>query len=181
MKTIPLTRGLFTVVDDEWFDYLNQFRWQAMKYGKGDRIRYYAKRTIYYPNKVKFSVFMHQVIRFDVPIGMITDHIDNNSLNNSWDNLRAATRSQNNSNRSAKQNSKGGYLGVSVKVTKNKNGTVSTFYTANIKHNHVRHYISQHRDPIDAAKAYDKRAFELKGGFERLNFPEDYKKNPPTI
>ena len=48
MKLIPLSKGLFTQVDDDLFDYLNQWRWHASQGGH----KYYAERKI---NSIKKS------------------------------------------------------------------------------------------------------------------------------
>lgn len=179
MKEIKLTMGMIALVDDEWFDYLNQWKWQAVRYGSKERPKFYAKRS-WKVNKRQTSVFMHQIIRCDVPEGMMTDHIDKNPFNNLWDNLRAATRSQNSANRTANKNGSSKYLGVNIKKTNNKNGTISTFYVAHIKNQKIRYRLGQYRAEIDAAKAYDKKAFELRGSFASLNFPEDYKQKIPN-
>jgi hypothetical protein len=57
------------------------------------------------------SVYMHNLIR-PPPDGMETDHIDRDGLNNRWNNLRVATRSQNMANRVMPNSS--GYRGVSI-------------------------------------------------------------------
>ena len=89
MKLIPITRGLFAMVDDEDYDKLMLSKWQAVpsKYGgviycmRGDSIR---KRT----------VAMHQQL-MNTPKGMHTDHINGNGLDNRRSNLRVVSPREN--------------------------------------------------------------------------------------
>ena len=86
MKKIPLRgkygKGKFALVDDEDFNYLNQFKWFAKKpfYGKQ-----YAVRNLYIyvsKNKYKGSVIrMHREI-MKATTGIEVDHKDGNGLNN---------------------------------------------------------------------------------------------------
>lgn len=89
MKLIPLSRGLFAQVDDDMFDYLNQWKWYAHKHGN----TYYARRNDYKNGKQK-TLRMHNLI-INKRSGMQTDHRDHNGLNNQRYNLREATTAQN--------------------------------------------------------------------------------------
>jgi hypothetical protein len=70
MKEICLTKGKNTIVDDKDYEWLNQWNWY---YGADG----YAVRN----DKNLKRLFMHRVI-IQTPIGMYTDHIDGNRLNN---------------------------------------------------------------------------------------------------
>lgn len=54
---------------------------------------------------------IHQIL-FDVPEGMVGDHIDRNPLNNMNDNIRIATHKDNSRNLPVKKNNKSGVSGV---------------------------------------------------------------------
>lgn len=56
MREIKLTQGKFALVDDEDYEYLNQFKWYAHKAGD----TYYAARVIYTPERQ--IIYMHDVI-----------------------------------------------------------------------------------------------------------------------
>lgn len=85
MKEIKLKGGSITYVDDEDYEYLNQFHWLE-SYG-------YAKRNIMINGKLK-SLLMHRVI-MKPPVNLVVDHIDHNKLNNQKYNLRNCTSSEN--------------------------------------------------------------------------------------
>lgn len=108
MKEIKLTKGQYALVDDEDFDYLNQWKWKFDSHG-------YASRTIY----PKGKVYMHQLVN-QTKKGFVTDHINQNKLDNRRNNLRTVTSSQNlhNSGISAKNTS--GYKGISLMKGRNK-------------------------------------------------------------
>lgn len=90
MKTVPLTQGKFALVDDEDYDFLMQWKWGAQKHGH----TFYARQSAH-----RGSLSMHSLL-IEAPVGYEIDHRDRDGLNNQKSNLRVATRSQNNRNRS---------------------------------------------------------------------------------
>jgi hypothetical protein len=99
-KTIPLTKGLSSIVDEGDFDFLNQWKWQAQSDG-------YAMRTEWDKNtKSNKCVLMHRLI-MGTPQGMDTDHINRDRLDNRKSNLRICTRAENISNRGCSSNREG--------------------------------------------------------------------------
>ena len=93
MKKIELTQGKFALVDDEDFEWLNQWKWYANHLG----YTWYVVRSVRYDNEVK-AILMHRSI-LNAKIGEEIDHINHNGLDNRKKNLRICTRSQNNMNR----------------------------------------------------------------------------------
>lgn len=93
--------------------------------------------------------------------GFQVDHINHDKLDNRKSNLRIVTQQQNLMNRKVFKNNKTGFKGVSVYGEK---------YRASIRKNGKREYLGFFKNPIDAAKAYDKRAIELFGEYAVLNF-----------
>jgi hypothetical protein len=94
MKSIALTRGHETIVDDKDFAWLNQWKWQYGGNGYAVRDQYLGKIGGTYRHK---TVLMHREI-LDAPSGTEVDHANRNKLDNRRDNLRLATRSQNRAN-----------------------------------------------------------------------------------
>lgn len=95
MKEIQLTKGKVAMVDDEDFEELNKFSWYALKAPH----TFYAVRKPW-DRKLKKSVrqiYMHRVI-LQPRKDQVTDHIDGDGLNNTKNNLRACTQSENLSN-----------------------------------------------------------------------------------
>ena len=74
MKTIRLTKGYSAIVDDEDFEYLNQFDWQLGSQNNNDLL--YAIRTDRSEGK-KRTVRMHREI-LGAKKGEFVDHIDGN-------------------------------------------------------------------------------------------------------
>jgi hypothetical protein len=95
MKKIPLTQNYSTLVDDEDYEQLIQYRWKAIT-GKG---KIYAARNTYNKGKY-FTVYMHRYL-MDFPTNTV-DHINGDSLDNQRVNLRTASLSQNCANRPSK-------------------------------------------------------------------------------
>lgn len=107
MKEIPLTRGLITLVDDDDFEWLNQYKW----YAAPNHNTVYARKAVYNGKNDKTSVPMHRLI-LNTPKGFETDHIDGDGLNNQKSNLRIVTRRQNLQNQHRKIPKTSKYPGV---------------------------------------------------------------------
>lgn len=156
MKEIKLTQGYVALVDDEDFEYLNQFSWHADK----SKTNIYASRKITVNGKR-----INQRMQWDVMGNKWCDHIDLNGLNNQKSNLRKCTKQQNNMNQKPRKNSSSKFKGVSWKKKINK-------WQSQIEFNKKGIYIGVFQSEIEAAKAYDKKALELFGEFAWLNFKQ---------
>lgn len=108
MKEINLTKGQVALVDDEDFEFLNQWKWQAHK--DQHTGGFYARRGTRFMVKT-ITTIMHREI-MNTPKDMVCDHIDHNTLNNQKSNLRNVTISQNAMNRVGEQKEKNKPLGV---------------------------------------------------------------------
>lgn len=154
MKEIKLSQGKVARVDDSDYEWLMQWRWFAVRNGK----YWYAVR------REKGSViFMHRVI-MHASQGVDIDHRDGNRLNNQrLENLRVCKDGENQRNRRLNKNSTTGYKGVSLKKAGRK-------YCAKVVFKGKDFYLGRFSDPVEAARAYDKKAKELFGEFAKLNF-----------
>ena len=116
MKKIKLNKGKRAIVDNEDFEYLNQWKWFIN--GNG-----YAVRTEY--TKLGFKkykrerVYMHRVVN-DTPDSLQTDHINHNPLDNRKINLRSVTNQQNAFNASLNKANTSGTKGVSWSMERKK-------------------------------------------------------------
>jgi hypothetical protein len=109
MKKIPLTQGQFALVDDEDFEFLNQWKWKAA-WNKATQ-SYYAQRG-QRVGKKGTTITMSRLI-MNTPKSFDCDHIDHNTLNHQKHNLRNVTHSHNSMNRrGAMKNNRLGVLGV---------------------------------------------------------------------
>jgi len=90
------------------------------------------------------------------------DHRDRNIFNNQKDNLRIATKNQNQWNKGIQANNTSGYKGVYWRSDRNKWRAEIKYYNSNI---HLGYY----KNKKEAAKAYNKKALELFGEFAYLN------------
>lgn len=160
MKTITLSQDKSAKVDDDWFDYLSQFKWYAYR----NRNSFYAARNSgVRPFRIKIR--MHTEI-MNPPHGMEVDHIDGDGLNNQIGNLRIVTKAQNRANSSRNLNNTSGFKGVSWYKRSQKWRAVILI---NGKYVHIGLFDSAE----DAARAYDETARKYHGEFARLNFNLD--------
>ena len=105
MEYIELTKGKRTIVDDENFEYLNQWKWRISSHGYAIRR---GKSRLGEPKQI----FMHRIIN-KTPSTLITDHINKNKLDNRKINLRDADMRLNSINRLIQKNNTSGYKGLS--------------------------------------------------------------------
>lgn len=146
MKYIQLSQNKRTIVDNDIFDYLNQWGWYI---GAGG----YAIRK-----KNHKVIHMHRVIN-KTEDGFMTDHINHNRLDNRRSNLRSCTRAQNMQN--CRSWTTSGHKGVywNKKLSK---------WQAQITHNSNHMHLGYYASKLDAKKAYIDKAKELFGEFAHV-------------
>lgn len=157
-KEILLTQGKVAIVDDGDFEELNKHKWWTNRYGN----RWYAGR-IEYQNGKAITFLMHRYI-MNAPKGMEVDHKNDDGLDNTRENLRLATSSQNKCNISKRVTNKGAFKGVYWYVNRQK-------WQVYIQVNGKTVYIGSFNTAEEGARAYDKAAVQYHGEFARLNFP----------
>ena len=157
MKKIKLTQGKWTLVSDEDYEYLNQWKWYALKGHK----TFYAVKNSPRVNGKHTLILRHRVIAERMGIKN-PDHADCNGLNNQRNNLRAATVNQQQINRSLQSNNTSGYKGV--------------YWSKNVKKwrgqiwvNYKRVHLGYFDNIKDATRAYNKAALKYFGEFAVLN------------
>jgi len=153
-KYITLTKGKKALVDADMFDYLNQWKWYYKEPG-------YAERTQHVKNGKKKHIKMHRLI-MDTQEDMDVDHIDNDGINNTKENLRNCTRQQNLMNKSKQSNGKSIFKGVYWEKGLNK---WRSRIKANNKHIHLGVFLKEK----EAAKAYNEAAKKHFGEFAYIN------------
>jgi hypothetical protein len=153
-KEIPLTKGMVALVDDDDFEYINQWKW----YFNGK----YATRNKPITSSYRVPEYMHRVI-VNTPEGMDTDHINHNKLDNRKQNLRISTRAQNKYNMTKNSRNTSGYKGVSWSTVRNK-------WEVRISHNGKSFFVGRFSSLKNAADAYDNAAKTYHGEFAYLNF-----------
>lgn len=162
-KIIYLTRGQFCKVDEDDYEWLNQFKWLACKRPSG---AYYARKfltrndikklngnltidKVHISCENKPSILMHNLLEGFPPNGYTVDHINRNTLDNRRLNLRNATHRQQTLNQ--QQTQKIPIIKYNG-VTKVKNKMA---WKIKILCNGKVVYKTYHND-LDAAIAYDK-------------------------
>ncbi len=154
VRRIPLGHGLFATVDAADYEELSKYKWYASRPG----------RKIYAICATEGRlVYMHRMIMQARP-GYVVDHIDGNGLNNRRCNLRVCTPLQNQGNRGPRGGTSR-FVGVSRRQDK---------WVAHIRYRGETCQIGSFDDEVEAAKARDRKAYELLGEYAYLNFPEDF-------
>lgn len=153
IRAIELTQGKFTVVDDQDYEFLNQWNWQSAYDPKLDG--YYVHRTqhigMFNGKKKQKTIGMHRQI-MEHALGRkleryeVIDHINNDPLDNRRENLRIASPRQNQQNQKRKTSSK--YPGVYWSKQAKK-------WHAMIKLNGKKKHLGYFVEEREAAKAYE--------------------------
>ena len=151
-RLIPVTRGMFAIVDADDYYRLVKYKWH---------INDPASNTLYASRRFGTKTLkMHRVI-MAAPDHLVVDH---NGLNNCKTNLRLCTPAQNNRNCGSSKRASSRYKGVSWRKDTKK-------WEAMIRSNKKMYRLGTFKNEIHAARAYDKKAAQLHGEFAHLNFP----------
>lgn len=167
MKKIPLTQGKIAVVSEIDYPVISKYRWfyqsRSVTEGRQSTLGYAARQV----NGKTYR--MHNQI-MQPPKGMVVDHIDGNSLNNTRENLRVCSISENNQNQPLRKDNKTGYKGVSPSV----NGKWRARLVKDKKE-----YVFYTDDKDTAAFAYNVMAVHYFGDNARTN-PVDWMSLDPN-
>jgi hypothetical protein len=154
VRRIPVGRGLFAIIDACDYAEISKYRWYANR--RGHNVYAVCRKN-------GKTIYMHRMImrpRRDC----VVDHIDGNGLNNRRSNLRVCTRRQNQANKGPRGGSSR-FVGVYRQRDK---------WLAGLRCRGRYFHAGLFDDEVEAAKARDRKAYELHGEYAYLNFPEDF-------
>ena len=156
MKTIKLTHDKITIVDDEDFDFLSQWKWSF------DTSLGYAYRKKYINPKYGRKIYMHRLL-LKTPKGLVTDHINQDRLDNRRTNLRICTVRQNLLNQpKRKKPTTSKYKGVAWHKQRNK-------WRVYAKIDGRQKHLGLFTDEKEAAKRYNDFVVTVIGDFVSVN------------
>ena len=160
-RTIPLTRGMVAIVDEENYKILSAYKWHAHKGSK----TFYARTNI--PSQKTngrryVQVFMHTML-LKTPKGYEPDHKNGNGLDNRIKNLRTCTKNENLCNRSGSKKGTSVYKGVYWSNKDNR-------FRSQITKAGIRISLGAYVNETEAALAYNIAAKKYHGEFARVNF-----------
>jgi hypothetical protein len=157
MRIIPLTQNKVALINDDDFDSIAKFKWQALLING----TWYAVMRLKILGKKK-AVYMHRFLMNGIDASIFVDHLDGDGLNNQRSNLRRSNRSQNGVNRKKRSGCSSKFLGVYFQKRKNR-------WIAFTRKDGVKHYLGCFEHEADAALAYNNGAIKHHGNFARLN------------
>lgn len=140
MKTINLFGGKQAKVDDWDYEVLKNYRWHLAPTG-------YAQNSKYRGNYKSVNTLMHRAILWSPP-GYEVDHVNGDKLDNRKENLRIASRSENEQNKAPSVKNHSGFKGVSWDRLRSK-------WRASIGVNRKSVHLGRFDSKTDAIRAYD--------------------------
>lgn len=154
---IALTQGKTCTINLKDLNKVYDKRWCAAKTNN----HFYAVTSVKQEDGKWKLVYMHKLL-MNTPTGMDTDHINHDGLDNTRDNLRICTRSENLRNCKSFKNSTSRFKGVCWAKTMNK-------WNANIWEGRKNRNLGYFECEIAAAQAYNRAAIEAFGDFAHIN------------
>jgi hypothetical protein len=157
MREIQLTQGKVAIVDDDDFDRVNRYEWQAHLFDR----HWYAKRSVRL-NGHRTTQEMHRfIMNLECGDPHKVDHRNREeTLDNRKENLRIATNAENCRHSGLRSNNTSGLKGVSRQGGK---------WKAEITKDGKNIYLGLFETPELAAYAYDIAAVDLFGEFAVTN------------
>ena len=158
MKYIKLTQGFYAKVSDMDFERVSKHRWYALR--RPNQVVYAARRT---GRRIVQNgiTHMHSYI-MNAEKGVLINHINLDTLDNTRGNLRIVTHSQVGMAARGRRNVSSKYKGVSFSNCRGK-------WCAAIGKDSQKFFLGRFDNEVDAAKAYNNAAIELFGEFACLN------------
>jgi|WetSurMetagenome_2_1015567.scaffolds.fasta_scaffold348709_2 hypothetical protein len=162
-RWLPLTMGMFALVDEIDFADVNRWNWNAMRCQGGLWYAIRGRTTGEQNITGKLApVLLHRYLIRSESAKRV-DHRDGNGLNNRMSNLRIVTSSQNGMNMRARSGGSSRFKGV----------WRPTRWRASIKIDRGTIRLGSFATEEEAARAYDEAARRLFGEFAAVNFPRD--------
>lgn len=152
MAIITTRKGDEIIVDDDLAPTISQISWYVNTNG------YAVNRNNH--TYLRLHRYVMELNGTDVPSGMDVDHINNDRLDNRFENLRLATRSQNLANTPGRYHNQHGFRGVQ----KHNNKFRGVVWKKGRQYN-----TTVFDTPEEAAEARDALALEVHGEFAALN------------
>lgn len=116
MKILKLTNiDKHTMIDNEDFEKVNQFKWYVSKQGYVIHNQHYTKNH----KRIYVSIRLNRFI-MNAPKGKVIDHINHDLLDNRKQNLRICGQTENLMNTGLRKDNKSGYRGIFWRKDKNK-------------------------------------------------------------
>lgn len=162
-RLIELTQGKFAIVSAEDYEWLMQWKWCSNKRIRKDG-SYYWRAVRNGPRPKHEMVYIHREIakRMGLPHAKEYDHKDRNSLNNTRQNIRPSTHSQNMMNRPKVLGSDSRFRGLTWQENVCR-------WRVRIKVNGRTIQVGYFDYEIEAALAYNEAAKRYHGEFAQLN------------
>jgi hypothetical protein len=151
MRTIGLSNGQITLVDDADYELVSQYRWNV----ESRDGRHYARTNEPKGNGKYGTIYLHRLILGDSCKGKQVEFINGNTLDSRRENLRARTRTALQLDKPSKRkNSTSSYNGVFWNATYKKWCTSIT-----IERTHI--YLGSFHSEVEAASVYQ-RAHDIR-------------------
>lgn len=154
MKTIQLTQGQVTIVDDDDFESVSKYKWYAQR----RRNTFYAVRHIKSGDKY-INLQLHRFL-MNPKTGMCVDHRDCNGLNNQRMNLRVCTHAENTRNLRHKRKNAAKYRGIYM--------SSSGKYIAKVRFNYKQYNSRSFPTSDEAITAHREMIRSLHGEFSAV-------------
>lgn len=158
MKSIRLSNGMFSLVDEEDIEVLSRWKWQA-KWNTCTRSFYAIRELPTHKGWKRKYVRMHrQILGLEEGNPLTGDHINHDTLDNRRANLRVATKQEQQYNIRISQVNKTGFKGVSVDKGR---------FRARIRIDKKEFLLGYYSSPEEAHIVYCKAAKQHHGKFAR--------------
>lgn len=159
-KLIPLTQGQFAKVSAHRYEELSKWKWYAIWFPLASQ--FYAARKSRTPEGKRYVMYMHRfILGLEYADPREGDHRNpKDTLNNTDENLRIATRGGQCRNQTKRKHNRSGFKGIYRKGHR---------WGAKIVLNRVPHYLGSFASQEEAHAAYCVASKRLHGEFGNSN------------